>query len=95
MMKGRQRLSSQLRGHHIINQRGKTNFGAKPTYVSFVCFGDSGRESAKEKRLRPWERVEAAHIELIEIEVMLWSPSLMERPEAPPTLSVKFVFFLA
>jgi hypothetical protein len=50
---------------------------------------------AQEKRLRPWERVEAAHIELIEIEVMLWSPSLMERLEAPATLSVEFVFFLA
>jgi hypothetical protein len=32
-------------------------------------------ESAKEKRLHPWERVEAAHIELIEIEVVLWSPA--------------------
>jgi len=35
----------------------------------------AARESAKEKRLQPWERVEAAHIELIEIEVMLWSPA--------------------
>ena len=58
------------------------------TYVAAPGIG-------QRKAASPLGKGEAAHIELIEIEVMLWSPSLMERLEAPATLSVELVFFLA
>jgi hypothetical protein len=44
------------------------------SYVNgYVCSSTGNRP--KKSGFSPWERVEAAHIELIEIEVMLWSPA--------------------